>query len=78
MSAICFLDVSPEELAGMEEIAELLGVAKVTAKRYGARDDFPQPVAVLAGGRVWLREDVLEWAERTLPLSPGRPRKQNG
>jgi len=78
-SALGFLDMSPEELAGMEEIAELLGVAKVTAKRYGARDDFPEPVAVLAGGRVWLREDVLEWAERTLPLPrPGRPRKQDG
>jgi hypothetical protein len=50
-------------------------VAKVTAKRYAARDDFPEPVAVLAGGRVWRREDVLAWAERTLPLPPGRPRK---
>jgi prophage regulatory protein len=79
MSALVFLDVAPEDLVGMEEIAELLGVAKVTAKRYGARDDFPQPVAVLAGGRVWLREDVLEWSERTLPLPPGRPRrKQDG
>jgi predicted DNA-binding transcriptional regulator AlpA len=77
-SVLGFLGVSPEELVGMEEIAELLGVAKVTAKRYGARDDFPEPLAVLAGGRVWRREDVLAWAERTLPLPrPGRPRKEN-
>jgi predicted DNA-binding transcriptional regulator AlpA len=73
---LAFLDVSPDELAGMDEIAQLLGVAKVTAKRYAARDDFPEPLGRLAGGRVWKREDVIEWAERTLPLPrPGRPRK---
>lgn len=62
------------ELVGVTEIAELLGVAKISAKRYAARDDFAKPVAVLAGGRVWRAEDVLEWAEKHRP-SRGRPRK---
>ena len=69
--------MTPEELVGMEEIAELLGVAKISAKRYATREDFPGPAAVLAGGRVWRRQDVLEWAERTLPLPTGRPRKRD-
>jgi len=77
--ALAFLDMAPEELAGVTEIAQLLGVAKVSAQRYVNRDDFPEPVAVLAGGRVWRRQDVLEWGERTLPLPrPGRPRKESG
>jgi predicted DNA-binding transcriptional regulator AlpA len=78
-SVLGFFGVAPEEIVGMEEIAELLGVAKVTAKRYGARDDFPPPLAVLAGGRVWRREEVLAWARRTLPLHRGgRPPRQDG
>jgi hypothetical protein len=54
----------------------VLGIAAHTRGRrfrfpLAARDDFPEPVAVLAGGRFWRREDVLAWAERTLPLPPG-------
>ncbi len=66
-----------EDLVGITEIASLLGVAKVTAKRYAARDDFPEPEGRLAGRiRVWREQDVLDWAERTLPLPrPGRPPK---
>jgi predicted DNA-binding transcriptional regulator AlpA len=76
-SAIGFLVVAPEDLVGITEIAETLGVAKVTAKRYASRADFPEPVGRLGGRiRVWRRRDVLKWAERTLPLPrPGRPRK---
>ena len=75
MDAVAFADVAPEELAGMDEITALLGVAKITAKRYAARDDFPEPIGRLASGRVWRRADVVTWAKRTLPLPPGRPRK---
>jgi predicted DNA-binding transcriptional regulator AlpA len=76
VSSVAFLSVAPEELAGLDEIAQLLGVSKISAKRYTARDDFPEPLGRLAGGRVWRRRDVVKWAERTLPLPPGRPRKR--
>jgi predicted DNA-binding transcriptional regulator AlpA len=76
VSSLGFLGVAPEDLVGITELATLLGVAKVTAKRYASRDDFPEPVGRLAGRiRVWREQDVLEWADRTLPLPTGRPRK---
>jgi hypothetical protein len=28
-------------------------------------DDFPEPGAVLAAGRIWEREDVEKWARST-------------
>ena len=67
--------VSPDQLAGVSEIAELLGVPKRTAARYVDREDFPKPFDTLATGRVWLRVDVDTWAKSYLPLRPGRPPK---
>ena len=60
-------------LAGLAEVAALLGVSKRTATRYTGRSDFPAPVARLAAGPVWLEDDVREW-KRTTPITPGRPR----
>ena len=69
--------MSPEELAGLAEVAEMLGVHRRSAQRYIARPDFPEPVGRLAGGRVWSRADVEEWGRQHLPLPrPGRPRKR--
>jgi predicted DNA-binding transcriptional regulator AlpA len=66
-----------EEVVGLTEVAELLGVTKRTVQRYySERDDFPEPLGHLAGGRVWLRSDVEAWAKQTLPLKVGRPRKE--
>ena len=70
-----FPGVSPEDLAGLAEIAELLGVHKRTAQKYIDRPDFPEPAGRLARGRVWLRADVERWGREHLPLPPGRPRK---
>lgn len=67
--------MSPHELAGLAEIAEMLGVARRTVQRYLERPDFPEPVERLATGRVWLRADVQVWAKTHLPLRPGRPPK---
>ena len=70
--------MSPEELAGFSEIAEILGVHRRTVQRYLTRDDFPEPVGRLAGGRVWARVDIEEWGRTHLPVpKPGRPRKTN-
>lgn len=71
------LYVAPEELAGLSEIAEMLGVTTRTVQRYMEREDFPEPLGVLAAGRVWLRADIDRWAKQTLPLPEGRPRKEN-
>ena len=71
------LGVAPEDLAGLSEIVELLGVSKATAFKYTRRDDFPEPLGhVSAAGPVWLRRDVQRWAKETLPLPTGRPRKE--
>jgi predicted DNA-binding transcriptional regulator AlpA len=68
--------VTPDEIVGLAEIAEQLGVTKRTVQRYVERADFPKPLGRLAGGRVWRRADVAALAKATLPLPrPGRPRK---
>ncbi len=60
---------------GLAEVANLLGVTKRTALSYTARDDFPTPLQRLAATPVWRRDDVLAWAEATLPLRTGRPKR---
>lgn len=69
--------MTPDELAGIAEIAAMLGVTDRTAQRYAEREDFPAPAGTVAGGRirVWRRADVGRWAKAHLPLPTGRPRK---
>jgi predicted DNA-binding transcriptional regulator AlpA len=66
----------PEALAGLAEIAEILGVTKRSAQRYARRGDFPSPIERLAATPVWRRRDVEEWMRATLPL-PRDPRKHS-
>jgi hypothetical protein len=63
------------EVVGLAEIAELLDVSKDSVLNYTKRADFPEPLARLAAGPVWERRKVERWADRTLPLPQGRPRK---
>lgn len=63
-----------EDLVGLSEIADLLGVHKRTAQEYVNRKDFPEPLGQVAAGRVWRREDVIAWGEQHRPRR-GRPRK---
>lgn len=65
--------MAPDELAGLAEVAEILGVPKRTAARYSARVDFPEPLDRLASGPVWRRVDVERWGRENLPLRTGRP-----
>lgn len=74
-SPLASLGVSPEDLAGLAEVAQLLDVPKRTAARYVKRSDFPEPLDRLAAGPVWLRASVVEWGKAHLPLPTGRPRK---
>jgi len=68
--------MAPEDVVGVSEIAEFYGVPKRTAARYVDRDDFPEPLARLASGRVWARAAAEAWKRDHLPLPPGRPRKE--
>ncbi|GAA2641429.1 hypothetical protein Adu01nite_39920 [Paractinoplanes durhamensis] len=48
-------------LAGAHEVRELLGVSRQRVYQLAARSDFPEPVAALAQGKVWLFGDVERW-----------------
>ena len=50
-------------LAGIAEAAEIMGWDKRRVVTYIDRGHFPEPIAWLAGGRVWLREDVEAYAD---------------
>jgi hypothetical protein len=49
-------------LAGVAEAAEIMGWDKRRVITYVDRGSFPEPLTTLASGRVWLREDVEEYA----------------
>lgn len=52
---------------GAGEIVDRLGIASTSLvhdwmRRY---DDFPEPIARLKGGSIWLWSEVESWARRT-------------
>ena len=61
-------------LVGLSEIATMLGVSR---QRVGQLvrdyDDFPDPVAELASGRIWETVAVEAWANAHPVRPPGRP-----
>ena len=74
-----------EYLVGTKEAAALFGVRPSNFVRdWTNREDFPEPVATLARGRLWAREDLISYRTRTgprravalaeLPLSPDAAR----
>jgi predicted DNA-binding transcriptional regulator AlpA len=74
------VDMSPLDLVGVPEIAEMLGVSRPSVWRYLRRDDFPEPEAQVSGKRLWKRAAVQGWAKRTLPLKfdpRSKDRKEN-
>lgn len=54
-------------LAGVGEVAELLGVSKQRASQLAKGDRwdawFPEPLDHIGAGPVWRRADVERWAE---------------
>lgn len=66
------LDRPTEQLVGVSEIAEQLGVSKQRVSELRGKKGFPAPIAELAAGPVWKRSAlerfVSEWERR-----PGRP-----
>lgn len=50
------------ELVGPHEIARMLGVSRQRVNQLANDPGFPEPLAVLAMGKVWLRRDIVRWA----------------
>ena len=48
-------------LVGVAEAANILGWDKRRVATYVKRGSFPQPVESLAGGRVWMVDDIAEF-----------------
>lgn len=46
---------------GASEIARMMGVTRQRAYQVVVRRDFPEPIARLALGQVWLADDVEQW-----------------
>jgi predicted DNA-binding transcriptional regulator AlpA len=67
-SLVTLEDVSPLDLVGVPEIAEMLKVSRRTAWGYVDRDDFPEPEATVSRKRLWRRVAIQRWAKKTLPL----------
>jgi len=63
------------ELLGFAEVVEFLGIPERTVARYMQREDFPEPLARLAAGPVWLRGDIDQWA-RNRPPARGKQSRQ--
>jgi hypothetical protein len=63
------IEVVPD-LVGVSEAAEIMGWDKRRVITYIDRGHFPEPIAALAGGRIWLREDVEAYAADWLSRHP--------
>ena len=59
-------------LAGVAEAAAILGWDKRRVITYVDRGSFPEPIARLASGRVWRREDVEAFARARRERGGGR------
>jgi predicted DNA-binding transcriptional regulator AlpA len=57
-------------LVGVAEAAQILGWDKRRVFTYISRGQFPEPVAMLASGRVWRREDVEAFAREKRKRRP--------
>lgn len=70
------MKVEPSELAGLAEVAALLGVSRERVRQLRAeRADFPKPVADLQATPVWRRGDVEAWDAHRQRRPGRRPEK---
>jgi hypothetical protein len=65
--------VEVPELAGLAEVAAILGVSKQRVRELAERDDtFPAPIAELTGGAIYLKPMIEEYKRLREP-QPGHP-----
>jgi hypothetical protein len=72
--AVLTIDVVPP-LVGVAEAAQILGWDRRRVITYVDRGSFPWPVASLASGRVWRRDDVEAFARTIARRRERRPRR---
>jgi hypothetical protein len=65
-------------LAGVAEAADIMGWDKRRVITYLDRGSFPEPLTALASGRVWLREDLEDYARDWRARHGARPRGHLG
>ena len=64
----------PVVLVDVPGIARMLGgVSRQRVHQLAQRPDFPQPVATLAVGKIWLRADVEKWISDSGRDAPDGP-----
>ena len=51
-------------ICGMSEIAVGLGISRQRADQLSHYKGFPEPIAHLRAGRIWLEDDVRAWADK--------------
>jgi prophage regulatory protein len=51
------------DLVGLAELHLMLGVSRQRVDQLARTKGFPEPVAVISAGRIWLRQDVEKWAK---------------
>jgi hypothetical protein len=69
--AVLTVEVVPS-LVGVAEAADIMGWDKRRVITYIDRGHFPEPITWLAGGRIWLREDVEEYEREWRVSHPRR------
>lgn len=52
------------ELMGAAEVAALLGVSRQRVNQLVHTTGFPEPIAHLDAGRIWLGIDIRAWADQ--------------
>jgi hypothetical protein len=57
-------------VVGVAEAADIMGWDKRRVITYIDRGSFPEPITTLASGRIWIREDIEEYAEHWRATHP--------
>lgn len=52
------------DLVGTKDVVGILGVSTSTFQNFRERDTFPEPLAVVGQGALWLRSDIEEWHQQ--------------
>jgi hypothetical protein len=63
-------------VVGVAEAAEIMGWDKRRVITYIDRGSFPEPIVALASGRIWLREDVEDYADQWRASHPPKKKKR--
>lgn len=77
------IDGPEDDLLSVEEIAKYLRLSVPTLKRLVQAGEFPRPIAVSDGVKVWDWKDAVYWRLRTglrsrmRPAKPPKKRKQD-